>query len=286
MEKEKYYSIGEVSTLCKIPIKTLRYYDEIKVLVPRVRKESSNYRYYSGEQLVTVFIIRQLRMLGFCLKDIHKIIEKNTVEELKKYISIKLRGIEEEIAALQRTYNESKVYLERIEIGEGYLYNHKVGKEEYKIEKIPTIYLYGSRAIMKSYRNEDVNLERWIEINENARKDNQDICGAIYVTYYSEIFGQFFSKDCDVEFSIQVEKKEQHSDKVYKFGGFLAATAVHTGNYNEIIKTYIGLKRWIEEQDYCVTGNVTEEFMISPIDINNQKEQVTRIMIPVGKRNG
>ena len=57
----KRYAIGEVSILCNIPIKTLRYYDEIELLQPKYRNTESNYRYYSKEQLTTLLIIRRLR---------------------------------------------------------------------------------------------------------------------------------------------------------------------------------------------------------------------------------
>ena len=38
-EGKSYYSIGKVSTLCCVPIKTLRYYDKIGLLVPEYRKD-------------------------------------------------------------------------------------------------------------------------------------------------------------------------------------------------------------------------------------------------------
>ncbi|MGN0143897.1 MAG: MerR family DNA-binding transcriptional regulator, partial [Clostridium sp.] len=34
INNENFYQIGEVSKLCNIPIKTLRYYDDIKLLIP------------------------------------------------------------------------------------------------------------------------------------------------------------------------------------------------------------------------------------------------------------
>ena len=39
MDRNHYYSIGEVAATCNTSIKTLRYYDEIKLVVPEVRKE-------------------------------------------------------------------------------------------------------------------------------------------------------------------------------------------------------------------------------------------------------
>lgn len=58
-EKNKYYSIGKVSSICDVPIKTLRYYDQIGLLVPQYRKEDSHYRYYEHTQLLTLHIIRK-----------------------------------------------------------------------------------------------------------------------------------------------------------------------------------------------------------------------------------
>ena len=55
-EDKSYYSIGKVSALCNVPIKTLRYYDTIGLLVPDYRKDESNYRYYTQDQLLTLFI--------------------------------------------------------------------------------------------------------------------------------------------------------------------------------------------------------------------------------------
>ena len=46
-ESKKLYQIGKVSKICNIPIKTLRYYDEIELLIPRKIDPDSNYRYYS-----------------------------------------------------------------------------------------------------------------------------------------------------------------------------------------------------------------------------------------------
>ncbi|MEG0792502.1 MAG: MerR family transcriptional regulator [Lachnospiraceae bacterium] len=286
MKKEKYYSIGEVSKICKLPIKTLRYYDEIKLLVPCLRKETSNYRYYTENQLVTVFIIRQLRLMGLGLKDIKKTVEKNTAEELGKNIQIKLTEIENEISTLQKIYTESQIFVKRIEEGENLLQSQKEGKnqEYFAVENIPYSYLYGTRSVIKSYRNEDVNLDRWIAINEEARKDNLEVCGPVFVTYYTEIYRKFLSTDCDIEFSIQVKPVEERGAKIRKFGGFLAASAIHTGDYDEIFKTYIALKRWILEGGYTITGPATEKFIISPIDLNNKEEQVTKILIPIKKK--
>ena len=42
MDRNHYYSIGEVAATCNTSIKTLRYYDEIKLVVPD-RTDGINY---------------------------------------------------------------------------------------------------------------------------------------------------------------------------------------------------------------------------------------------------
>ena len=37
MNRTDYYSIGEVASTCNISIITLRYYDEISLVVPEIR---------------------------------------------------------------------------------------------------------------------------------------------------------------------------------------------------------------------------------------------------------
>lgn len=284
MKEKTYYSIGQVSNICKVPIKTLRYYDEIKLLIPNVRKETSNYRYYSKEQLITAFMIRQLRSLGFNLKDIKDIINENKIESYIENVKKRMEEIDNEMLELKKKRQENECLLQRLGEGQQYLnmdFDTEDPESMYKIEVIPNMHLLSSRSVIKSYRNEEVSLERWIAINEDALEHNLQITGSIYVTFHTELFGQFFSKDCDIEFAIQVAEDTTVNENIRDFGGFEAATVIYKGNYGNIFKTYIALKRWIDENEYEVCGNVTEQFLISPIDTRNDDEQVIRIIVPV-----
>jgi len=45
------YKIKEFSKLTNVPIKTLRYYDEIDLFKPEYVDKNNNYRLYSDEQI-------------------------------------------------------------------------------------------------------------------------------------------------------------------------------------------------------------------------------------------
>ena len=45
------YKIGEISKLCNLPVKTLRYYDSVGLLAPDYVDRFTGYRYYSANKL-------------------------------------------------------------------------------------------------------------------------------------------------------------------------------------------------------------------------------------------
>lgn len=288
LNEKTYYSIGEVAAICNTSVKTLRYYDEIKLVIPKVRKEESKYRYYTKEQMVTILIIRKLRMLGFALKEIKEIVYENgsQVHVLENQIQKKLACIQGEIENLQKKSAEGQAFLHRLQEGteairlcEEVENFQKDRLNQIVIQNIPQIHLYHSRKMMEMYHNEEVSIDRWIEINEEVEKRGMKACGPVIVTYYTELLDQFLSKDCDIEFGIQVENCD--SDKVREFGGFQAATAFHVGPYREVIKTHIKVLQWVNQNNYKIAGPVSEEFIISPVDVQNEKEHVTKIVVPV-----
>ena len=288
MNREEYYSIGEVASLCNISIRTLRYYDEIGIIVPEIRKEGSKYRYYSKEQMLNIIIIRKLRCLGVSLKEIKDIVSVNDLDIMKISVRERLNCIEKEIKKLEKSYQDGEVLLERLELGDEIIKEKRKAEKSAEkpcdcinIEKIPEINIYYSRKMMQAYHNEEVSIERWVEINDEVSKYGLKACGPILVTYYTELLDQFLSKTCDIEFGIQVEDCD--SDKVRSFGGFEAVTIYHVGAYSDIIKTYVKALQWINQNNYAVNGPVSEEFIISPIDVNKECDHVTKILIPVRK---
>ncbi len=64
------YKIGELSKLCNIPVKTLRYYDNEGILCPEEIDSFTGYRYYSAAQLSDCYRILAMKELGFTLEEI------------------------------------------------------------------------------------------------------------------------------------------------------------------------------------------------------------------------
>jgi DNA-binding transcriptional MerR regulator len=72
-------SIGKVSKLKNVSIKSLRYYDQIGILKPAFINTETNYRYYTMDQLYLLDAITVCIKLGIPLKDLNNYVENNSI---------------------------------------------------------------------------------------------------------------------------------------------------------------------------------------------------------------
>ena len=64
------YKIGEFANRVKSNIKTIRYYDEIDLLKPKVIDKFTSYRYYDENNVREYYSIILLKQMGFSLEEI------------------------------------------------------------------------------------------------------------------------------------------------------------------------------------------------------------------------
>ena len=279
---KSYYSIGKVSSLCCVPIKTLRYYDKIGLLVPEYRKNESNYRYYSQDQILTLFIIRKLRMLGIPLKEIHEIISSRDSAAMGRCIQERLQDISQAIEELNNQYSEGKSLLDRLSMGHNLLdgAHSSWSTEEIRVEEIPVSTVLFTRRLKRNYKNADVSVERWLELFQMVSQQKLRVAGPVILTYHNNPLEQFFQTDCDLEISVQVNEARD-TPACKQFGGFRAVTALHIGRNDEIIQTHVRAIKWLNQQGYRMDGPISEEYIVSPVDIINEEDHITKVIIPI-----
>lgn len=83
------YKIGELSRLCNIPVKTLRYYDSEGLLIPDEIDRFTGYRYYSAARLADCNRIISLKELGFSLEEIKKHLHASSNEDILALVEAK-----------------------------------------------------------------------------------------------------------------------------------------------------------------------------------------------------
>ena len=192
---------------------------------------------------------------------------------MAKCIRERLVCIGHAIEELNNQYSEGRMLLDRLNMGHNVLdpQHPSWSTEEIRIEEIPTSTVIFTRRLKKNYKNTDVSIDRWFELFQMVSRQKLRVMGPVILTYHNNPLEQFFKTDCDLEISVQFKR----------FGGFRAVTALHFGRNEEIIQTHVKAIKWLNEQGYSVAGPISEEYIISPVDINNEEDHITKIIIPI-----
>ena len=161
MDKE-YYSIGEIAEICNIPIRTLRYYDEIGLLVPEKRDIESSYRYYARHQILQDNIINQFKIQGYSIKEIKHQLANNSVSLSEETLNQKHAELKKTIAELNKLEKRLGFFLECLKYQDHQLH--------LQLKEIPEIYIAYVRQ--QGLADQAAFMRRFSELNTLCRKNN------------------------------------------------------------------------------------------------------------------
>lgn len=296
MAEKKLYSIGEISEITDTSGKTLRYYDTIGLLKPVYKNPDTLYRYYTKDQIFSVFLIKKLQTLGFSLKEIQSLMAEDTPDVYAREVSVKMKDLRKRIDEMERIYTEGILFIDKLRMKQERLeYFDIKGQEdavpplydqirsrEIRVEEIPEMDVLYTRKRMTDYNNTEISVNRWFELFKVAEKRGLPVSGSIILAYHTENpMEQFFKSTCELECMLPVKKDEREFFDMKPFGGFNAATALHIGEYETISTTHLKLLKWIEAQGLKLGGKICEEYIISPVDLNTSTGYVTKIIAPL-----
>ena len=102
----QWFKIGEVAMLAGMPVKTIRYYEEIGLLEPTTTRSESGYRLFNSQVINRLAFIKRAQSLGLSLNEIHDILDVHDSGELpcgavKQHLLLKVKAITEQIEALE-----------------------------------------------------------------------------------------------------------------------------------------------------------------------------------------
>ena len=105
-------NIGQVSSISGLPTKTIRYYEDIKLVKPA--RSSNGYRDYSDSETNTLVFLKRARELGFTIDECRSLLslyqDKNRESaDVKRLALAKIKQIDariEELRALNSTLKD------------------------------------------------------------------------------------------------------------------------------------------------------------------------------------
>ena len=267
-EKEQLYKIGMFANMNRVTIKTLRYYDEQKLLVPVYVDEENGYRYYAAGQAAQLHRIIALKNMGFSIDDIRRITDG---AEEKSFLLQKKQEILKDLAVLTEKLSQVESYLAKDSINLS---------APVLIKEIPQVIVCTMKLRIKSY---DALFELMPQMGAQMELlDCKCAQPAYCFTHYLE--PEYKEEDILVEICEAVtEKKQNLGDIVFKELPKVpkAACIFHKGSYNTLHNSYAMLLKYIEENGYEICGNIRESYIDGIWNKDSENEWLTEIQIPV-----
>ncbi len=302
MANTNIFSIGELSSMCNISTKTLRYYDDIDLVKPEYKSEDTGYRYYTHQQAFKIYTVKKLQALGFCLTDIKALLDADDYDTYEESIRGKLAELDEKISELNNTKEDGQFLLDKLaqqsafsDVAGAVLNNEKaaiignVPLGEIQIEQMPKQTFLSTLRNMDLYNNFEISIGRWFEIFQKAESLGTKITGNVHLRYHTESpMDQFYKPSCELEVMIPVETDwiagDKAKDDEFTFTEIPETTVAviyHYGEYDTIIRPHLEMMRWLELNHYEVSSPTIEEYLISPFDIRTDTKYLTKIIYPI-----
>lgn len=273
--EEKLYSIGEVSKICNVSKKALRFYDKIGLISPDYISKENNYRYYSRETLLFVPVIKYYKQMGFKLEEMKILMDSNRYDFHAKKMRDKgeeLKKLREEINVAYTSVND---WYNLIREAEGVIENNVTEVSVKYIESITACYL--EQPFMYNYMDAIINIE-WTNYLEQI---GHAITGPVHL--YFPRFREKVAGRPTQTIIFQKGVGEVEDTRTMTFGGKMMLTAYHIGSHETINDTYRKIDQWAESHGYKCGESAIERYVTDYWTTKRCEDFVMEILIDIEK---
>ena len=267
------FKIGEFSKLSIVPVKTLRYYDEIGLLRPAQVDSFTGYRQYAIEQLPRLNRILALKDLGFSLEQIGRLLDGAlTPQHMREILAMKRAEQERQVQEEQERLARVAYRLSQID-QEGSMPGYEIVIKQVEPQLVASV-----RDVVPHYP--DVGrLVGEVYAYLGRAGERGGLCAAIYHD------GEYRERDVDCEGAVFLERRVPPGGrvKVYELTGTAMASTIHHGGYSGLSQAYRALMEWIAASGYRIAGPERELYLRGPATPGEQNDPgcVTEIQLPV-----
>ncbi len=274
MKEKKLYSIGEVSKICNISTKALRFYDKIGIISPDMICKENSYRYYNKDTLLTVPVVKYYKQMGFKLEEMQGLVEGNTYYYLEQNFRNKIDQLCLQEQQIHNSYIAVKDWYELIQEAKLVLQNdvHDVAVKYIQ----PATYCGMEQDFDYNYMESIINIE-WTNHLESAENE---ITGPVILKFNS--FEKKMTGTCN---RARIMQQAIHPCKNCLnrqiFGGFMAASVYHIGNHETIDEEYERILNWAAKKGYKCGKESFERYVVDYWTTRKRAEFVTEVIVPI-----
>ena len=272
MGAPKWLTVGELSRLTHLPVKTLHHYHEVGVLVPADVDPVTGYRRYAPSQVATAHLVRRLRDVRMPLDEVRALLATDDPAARESGIAAHLDRLQRELSAtatavaslralLTGVRDEPAVTLRDVAAQPAVALTEHVTRADiaaWFAAAYPRIFTAIGRAgAVPTAPGGALYDERWFAD------------GAGEVTAYVPVAGAVAAAGAEV----------------VTLPPARLAVALHEGPFEDLDLTYGRLGRYVLDAGLVLAGPVRETYLVSPAETRDATALRTEIGWPVSERS-
>ena len=263
--------IGEFSRLVGVPVKTLRYYDEIGLFKSDCIDEQTGYRFYAFEQLPRLNRLLALKDLGMSLNQIDQLLQEDlSADQLRGMLLVKQVELEDVARDIRERIARVDARLHLIETED------KMPDYEVVIKTVDPVLVASSQEAIPDYETIGPVMDRlYNRVVAHILEHKGQFAGPGITVWHENL---------KAEASLPIQKAIPEGDdvKVHDLPSDQMACLVHHGGFDGFPRAYQAGVQWIEANGYEITGPNREVYLQFRPD-GDPKDYVTEIQFPVAK---
>ena len=273
MSKKTRLKIGEFSKLMQVTVKTLRHYEQKRLLIPDEVDEWTGYRYYCIEQMQKLQNIRDLQRLGFSLDEIKELCDSYSCTPTISQLTEKIEETEAQLRKLIARRNQL------IDWRNARKQMKKM--EKFSIQSLPEIIVASHREVLPNYAAIGP-----MCINKIAPEMQRLGCkcpppGYCFTVEHDR---EYKPTDVDIEYCEQVEEMGEDS-AIIQFKRLPAVPKAlcmkHVGPYERFYESFTEAFRYIEEHGLKPVGQHRTCYIDGAWNQEDPEKWLSVIQIPI-----
>ncbi|MBE6046576.1 MAG: MerR family transcriptional regulator [Clostridiales bacterium] len=270
-ENKEFYSIGEVSKLCNVSKKALRFYDEIGIISPDKVSPSNHYRYYSRNSLLDLTIVKYYKQMGFKLEEMRTLLNSEEYREIERGFLRKINELQDEQMAVNVKLTSVSDWYDLLVEAQTVIENDV---REVSVKFIePKEYGFMEQEYIEDDREAVINLE-WTDYLHSIKNE---ITGAVNITFPSwrdRLNGT--CKTMKIMQELLFPSKPEHQ---IQMGGEMMLSCYHIGSHDTIRETYEKIEQYAANHGYKLAEDSWERYVTDCWTTNNSDMYVTEVRI-------
>jgi len=262
--------IGAFSTLVRLSVRMLRYYDKQAVLIPAYTDPDTAYRYYAGDQIRDAVLVRSLRDVGFSVSAIAAVVpQAHDPQILRRALQAHRGELLAESSLVRRRLADLAHLIDNLT---------EVPMTDITLTTIPATTILALRGVVPTYAEQGQLWDTFASLAQRCDLPARPETGGS--TFFDEGY-----QDNNVDLEAWVPIREPITVGApltcRQVPQHRAAVATMHGDYSGIAAASADLARYLARQGLVKTGPLSHVYVVGREQTANSADYVTEIRIPV-----